>query len=623
MKTKCVHDGTPPCRGCVRSDEADSCALTHTASARRSRPLGPGDAMTATQAAHDAGHVIARLVDGLEPGVFAQCFSALRLQFPEFGFLHPQDLRWSKDSISEEAQLRILAIITVGSRYLGRQDDYSLVVAAELQHRILALPSLLLIQTFLIMALHAWGVGSGYQAWIYSGIASRMSQVYQPLPSSVGNQDTTPAGSSHMSEVEVRTKWGCFILDKLLSSGKQRPPMMDIREMELRLPASDEAFAFDKQCIPVTYTDMCNDATLRQSHGKLEHGLEIVIRGLDIWSRVHSWVVKGGRKQPGMTDAQNCPWQSTSHWAKLKAELNQWRDEQDDQLKYPETEVTTHVFLGRNGELFGYINLIYYLTTIFLCREFIPFLPRPGAEPCGPIDPPFFPESAPEGWWIRNAHELFDSAARITLLVQDMHKASVPLHTPFSGLCTFTSALMNLYAASFPSLNRPSEEAMRRQLVSENLLHLNEICRQWSIGHEWIHVIDIAHNLFGRFYADRDSFAHKSRDDYVQLESSINLAPLIGLSPSSTREEVRSTGRASGEASRKSDERGGSSGLPSLHTAQPSELRWPTAETEVPGLDNSILEAASAAALEEDQSYLWMVWDDPHLIRWDNSAGFR
>jgi hypothetical protein len=289
-----------------------------------------------------------------------ECYSVFRANFPEFDFFRPQDIERLCASTLEPDMLCLLALTSTCSRYSGRQVGHSEFLTQELQKRMTAPPCLSLIQAFLLMALCSWGDGEGYSAWMYSGCAFRMALVYRSQAMRRPNAVLSPEQVG-ARESEVRTKWVCFVLDKLLSSGKERPSMVSIENMNVCLPSGTDAYAFGLGASQVTYSDLVEDSSMRRAHGTPDFSSQIIIRGIDIWSVIHCWVANGGRTQPGMTDALESPWLATSTWSQLKRRLEDWREEQDDKLKFPQTLVTSYTYLGHGAEAFAFVNLIYYM----------------------------------------------------------------------------------------------------------------------------------------------------------------------------------------------------------------------------------------------------------------------
>ncbi|KAI1191981.1 hypothetical protein F5B17DRAFT_380358 [Nemania serpens] len=642
-KVKCHHTGESPCQGCQRSGNSGTCVLTPTtvtisSRARRPRALGertasqgpPGTRLAARKrrAAQATPHLtsasdeLAIHFAGIDAGVFAQAIATFRVQFPECGFLHPSDLERVSGDIPDDEKLRLIAILAVSCRYLGESVDvhragYAALLTRELQCRVTAPPSLALIQCFLVMAIYEWGEGIGYNAWMYSGIAARIAQVYRATKTEIierGSRATlnTPV----LSEVEIRTMWTYFAIDKLLSCGRQRPAMMKPEDIEIRMPQSEEDFVFGSEPRKLlSFEDLTKDSSLNQQISGHGFHFSVLVRGLDIWHKMHSWIVDGGRKQPRMTEPENCPWNQTSEWAKLKTQLSRWREDQDPRMKYPETRVATHVYF-RQGEVFAYINLLYYLCVIFMRREYIPLLPIAEREPRGPIDPPFYSEEAPPGWWRQNTDELFEAAAQVSYIMRDLNSLNIALHTPFTGLCVFTAALMNGYAVNFPHMHRPEERELRKQLAAENLADLESIAKLWKLGEEWVQVIGAAQNLYDRLIGNATQHISRCRRDYPELENSVHYAPIGGLYGDKRDEPCRriETRTEAPGASLASSRRR------STKARQSREIEQSREQPSDPPATASDPFAGYDTEMTNYDWRLWSFWDDPHLLSWDAST---
>ncbi|KAI0490684.1 hypothetical protein F4859DRAFT_16770 [Xylaria cf. heliscus] len=631
-KIKCHHTGESPCRGCARSGNAHACVLTATAvtnsssnrtpqaSRKRSAPQAHRDPKSAAKKrgvavnTASASDELASHFAGIDAGVLAQAVATFRVQFPECGFLHPSDLERVSGDVSDDEKLRLVAILAVSCRYLGesadrRRAEHAALLTRELQCRVTAPASLSLIQCFLIMALYEWGEGIGYSAWMYAGIAARMAQVYRATKTEMSERDAKAVSDNHvLSEVEIRTMWTYFTIDKLLSCGKQRPAMMNPEDIEVRMPQSEEDFVFGSEPRgSLSFEDLIRDASLgKQTSGPGFHFC-ILVRGLDIWHKMHSWIVDGGRKQPRMTELENCPWNPASQWAVLKEQLVRWREDQDPKLRYPETKVASHVHF-RQGEVFAYINLLYYLCMIFMRREYIPLLPIAEKEPRGPIDPPFYPEEAPPGWWRQNTDELFEAAAQISYIMRDLNSLDIAVHTPFTGLCVFTAALMNKYVVTFPHMHYPKERELRTQLAAENLADLEKISKLWKLGEEWVQVIWAAQNLYDRVTRDVANSVSRCQRDYPELLKSVHYAPFGGLSSDNhTEASRRPDGKTNAHPCRRS-----------TRVVQDKEAEQSQDQSSDQPVSDPF--AGYDTDTTSDDWRLWSFWDDPHLLSWDNST---
>lgn len=160
----------------------------------------------------------------------------------------------------------------------------------------LAVPDLTRVQASLMLALHEWGMCRGKSAWVYVGMAIRLSQVMGltfELENDVLSQDVQRSSAlkpevEHFGiprrverreqtsddviaqETKRRTFWACFILDRCLSSGKYRPRMIRVKDLNIQLP-SDNAFAFGER----VRTSRLNEPTGRRQQSFGSQGVQI------------------------------------------------------------------------------------------------------------------------------------------------------------------------------------------------------------------------------------------------------------------------------------------------------------------------------------------------------------
>ncbi|KAF5984227.1 hypothetical protein FCOIX_2730 [Fusarium coicis] len=281
-------------------------------------------------------------------------------------------------------------------------------------------------------------------------------------------------------------------MDRLLSCGKRRQAMFADGDMHFSLPVNDNQFLFGQSPRSAPIDDSL------KAYGPDDH-LVLLIQGLRIWSRVHTWIAEGGRRQPGMTEPEQCPFNDTSDWSKMKQDLIKWRESQDALMKYPATKVSVHAQRGQ-AERFGYINLVYYVSLVFLCREFIPFSPVDEVKPRGPIEPPLLKARGPDSFWLQNVFDLYDAASQISSLLSDLEHVGCPLRTPFSGLCAFSSTLWSIYGAAFPNFMgfTPSQTADADAQAERTMAVLVRIGKVWRLAEEWIDVLNTAKSIMTR-----------------------------------------------------------------------------------------------------------------------------
>lgn len=301
-----------------------------------------------------------------------------RRKFPELNFLHIasffQELRGSPRRI---ILIDMSAILALCARFIpsltaqfesprAASEHFAEFVRKNLYPQLVQQPTADLIHGLLLIAQYEWGEGNGFPAWMYTGMAIRMFQGLQAasaLPSSSQGQASENTQRRELvwkHEIQRRTIWACFIMDRMVSCGQNRPTMLHASDMTIYLPTSEDDFDLGvPSSNPITYSELI-DRSIVSSEFKLTIAdyYTIVIRGLDIWSNTCKWVTDGGRRQVSVTGV--CPWEPHSTWHQIKVRLDQWRDILHVRLKYPQTPLSIYLH-RRQGEHFAFVNLVYYL----------------------------------------------------------------------------------------------------------------------------------------------------------------------------------------------------------------------------------------------------------------------
>ncbi|KAL2866135.1 Zn(II)2Cys6 transcription factor [Aspergillus lucknowensis] len=527
-KVKCIHDGAPPCRGCVRAGKTEpglcilsrpevkksgSQSLRAPRQSYRSRGDGTREAVAAPPASPPSPR------QTRSPSDVLQTATLFMHKFPELGFLHKptfsRDLKKARGSPAQSgaellgAALTALCSPLTQSQRIQPGDQISLSEP----------PHLYAVQCLLVKSMVEWGQGNVHLAWMYSGAAIRMMQF-------LNTAAAKSPSDGLMLEIHNRTLWSCFIMDRLVFSGVHQPLCLPLDSLGTHWPVSEADYAFGHAGVMHYPVSEPFPMTMNNSYA-------ILVQGFDLWTQAHHWVVSGGRRRKDMLLEANHPWKETSLWMKMRSQLQGWREAQDPRLLYPTNPASICASLGK-GEIFGYINLIYYVSILFLNREYIPFLPKTAATPSGPVDPPLLPASSPEGWWETRAQELFGAASYITNILADLSDEGAALDTPFAAFCNFSAATMNVYVSCFPSMNLDRSSDMAG-ILEKNLAYLDRIRGIWPIGQGWWTTIERTRALYGRHSRDPHKYCGKTRDDFISLEASMH--DVTGASPTTLAEQ--------------------------------------------------------------------------------------
>ncbi|KAH7346090.1 fungal-specific transcription factor domain-containing protein [Pyrenochaeta sp. MPI-SDFR-AT-0127] len=547
-KIKCIHEGSPPCQYCLKKGrlQPGQCVLSgptlspsrqksSSQRKRKSAPLVPTSINTLSQSSQDTTlqhETVWRSFDSLEflfnidrADILEAC-TKFNQKFPELRFLHlptilnaVRGLKGAGDASRESSsklQLLLTAIVAVhvsmtkGKSTLPTADQ--IVSKVWLHVALLEPPDLVVVQTLLVLSMFEWGKGNGHKAWMISGMAIRMMQ-------SLLVADPSASQSPAELQSSNRTLWSCFIIDRLVFSGRPQPVTLSYHSLHTFWPSSDEDFVFSQlPCEPVLADS--GQGLLENMRGNMAYYYNTLVRGFDIWSRILRFIVSGGRRLPGMHLPANHPWISTSPWKLLYDELQTWRERQEKRMLYPEASIESHAALGQ-AEPFAYLNLIYYTSLLFLNREYIPFLPKSRSEPSGPIDPPLLSVDPPVKWWHDRAEELFTSAIRISLIMSELDDADAPLCAPFPGFCLFSAATTNLYSLAFPWMH-PNRNQNMAELVETDFGLLDKFRKIWHIGEGWWLTVQQCKRLYDHARTNLNGFDQRTRADFSTLESAIH-----------------------------------------------------------------------------------------------------
>ncbi|RJE20222.1 fungal specific transcription factor [Aspergillus sclerotialis] len=584
-KIKCVNAGRAPCRKCERSGitgcilsrpgAKNRTPLVHCAQQPRhptspclpsgheadSSNIGPFPPVADVPVIHgpSQGNEKQRINDhiaSLSPGVIVRIMNTFSCKFPELGMLHPSSfIEGFRQSYSIESQSLLAAVLAAtGSQvsYNGfaspqeflTEEQYASFAREILAESCFKPPKLQVAQALLVMAIYEWGSREFHRAWMYSGNSIRIMQAihssrvtpYLPNPPPGGENDSVSIA------IENRTLWSCFIIDRMISAGAYNPPMLPVSEMEklkISRPLNTVDFAFGgistsqagslewNLSSPLDTTARILDITC---------AFEILTTGFDIWADVMTFVLNDGRRAPGMCAAQNCPWVPGSPWSKTKYRLEAWRASQHSKLYYPNNGVMAHTFPG-SGESFTYINLLYYICTLMLHREYFPFLPDQDSGPVGPVDHPKLQAEAPQGWWETSAHELFSATGNIAKILHEASECGAEVLTPFAGFCAFSAAYMNLYVLHFPQINL-GRSPNAQQNLNTCLEYLEAFRMKWKLGESYCTTIKHALIVYQRATANnsRSRYQGKSRRDFDHLHQSIHEFRVLDRSEQHLRE---------------------------------------------------------------------------------------
>ncbi|KUJ16547.1 uncharacterized protein LY89DRAFT_617818, partial [Mollisia scopiformis] len=515
--------------------------------------------------------------------VWDELYEIFKLHYStEMPFLHPPTFRnrmrqaaFPRDPATtprdiEEGRVLLLGVLTLTARFhpgliahhSQNQDDpiaaseyYATALAAAFGPTIrnISNASLENIQALLMLGLYEWGQTRGMSSWLYVGLAIRlafpMGLAFEDDPDKLLSQDSRsnrriirndsaiPREDAIEKEVRRRTLWSCFIMDRMLSAGKERPTMINVDMLRVQLPCSDDQFLF----VHNVKTGFLNSKWLDGT--EVQHELTSVnddgvlsryIRLVDIFGRLSEWSYAGGRRTE-----KHPPWDPSTKFFQLRTQLDEFHDALPSSLTFTEANLSAHIE-KRNATTYASMHTLYSLCLIVLHREYIPFIPLRCSAPSGPLDSPTFPPEKydiPPGFWEESAEKIMLASRDIIQIVRTCQDNNALPESPQIGFAVWQAAFVCLYAAWFPQMDPsghvvgrnpshpPDKSAgypgLTRRILSEMVPRLKMVkVYLKSIGkmHDYFH--KVTHEYYN-VYNKRNKLRGGGLEDYKSYEKEL------------------------------------------------------------------------------------------------------
>ncbi|KAE8148350.1 fungal-specific transcription factor domain-containing protein [Aspergillus avenaceus] len=466
-----------------------------------------------------------------DPGPFASISSVTlisacntyRKKFPVANFLHyPSLIADISTNPSSVDPVFVASLLSLCARFLpglGLQpgESYAEYARNQLAHRAFEAPSLVLAQSLVMITFYEWGSGRPYKAWMYSGMATYMIQSLLKTAddSMEHNPDEFHASQIHYEQL-VRTYWCCFAQDCELSSGARQHFALSFRQISVPLPIGDHDFNFGRRApYRLMPANLSRDSSLAAGM-TIDHGLTIVTRGFDIFVRILRFANESRRgRTPSSLSAELSPQKA---WENLRDELDEWRSLQDLTVRYPTTTAQAHVALGY-GELFAYINLVYFMSILFLNRDRVlaslKLIHDPNHDPRMASN---FDESA---WCEEAIGQLFEAARNIGGVLSALEASGAPVFTPYAGFSVFVAAHINMYGTVSPR-GYPGGQGRAEEEKRTNLSYLEQLCDYWPVGHSWWRSVQEASKFYETAKSAQEHAVSGDRPGHLTLASTLD-----------------------------------------------------------------------------------------------------
>ncbi|KAI1481471.1 fungal-specific transcription factor domain-containing protein [Daldinia eschscholtzii] len=391
------------------------------------------------------------------------------------------------------------------------------------------------VAALLMLGLYDWSQAQpsagGLGAWMYVGLAIRMAQYLR-----LGFSDTPDSGDARSGSIEHqrksqialkkeigrRTMFSCFILDRMLSCGKDRVPMIQSEDIRIQLPCSEDKFDLAME-VP---TGFLGD---KGRHGMYDSVLARFIQLVDIWGEISKFSSSGGRLNP--KEREHPPWTKESTFYQLSEKLDEFDAELPDTFTFSRSNYFKHEN-HQASSVYVLLHMLRCLCLIMLNREYIPFVPIRCNKPIGPLDSPIFHEekfgAPPKEFWISSAIQVFKAARGIIDLIEICQRKDKLPQSTIVLFAIWTASFVGLYAEHFPHMDtekhmlgydfedtrqpESAPEVCRRGSVAFAFVTLQKMSTWLKMASTYVRVLRQMDRYFENIKEDFYKFAAKNRE---------------------------------------------------------------------------------------------------------------
>jgi hypothetical protein len=319
---------------------------------------------------------------------------------------------------------------------------------------------------------HSWGAGEGRRAWMYLGMAVRMSQV-------IGLFEESGVAKTRddfiVAEERRRTAWTAFLMDSLLSGGKGRRRSLGVHDMQIALPCDSENFNFGEPVFCERIDGSLPPDVPTRAVGKLgivAHSMRVA----DVWGAVARWACSS-------LVEDELPWEANSEIQCLLKALDQWRLSLPDRLQFSVFSLHAHS-ASDQGQAFCYMHSIYFMCIMFLHRSYLPEV-----EPGKQHDTGTQLDGRWLQWKTRSRQELLKSVDRVCEMLEEMRSFGLFFLrglVPWIGFTAYTAVGTMLYYHHFPDPDDDEDITNKaREHVVNGCAFLKDMRGSWPMADTW------------------------------------------------------------------------------------------------------------------------------------------
>lgn len=330
-------------------------------------------------------------------------------------------------------------------------------------------PNITILTCLLILGLHEFGTCHGGRSWALGGQAIRMAFALQ-LHRDLEHDPLRLDGKTELSfvdrEIRRRTMWACFLMDRLNSSGTDRPMFIREETINIPLPVKEQYFQLD---MPATTETLRGDVMhpVSDEDGQLADPKQnmgvaaYMVRAIALWGRIINYLNQGGKEMD-----PHPFWSPESEYTKLIQQADELLESLPDSLKYNSDNLQLHNTENMANQ-FLFLHITVYQNILFLNRVAV-------SSPSGNTSK----QEVPKAFVTKAGTRTFSAADRISDLLKDAEGYFIT--APFVGYCAFSSSTIHILGIFS---GNPAMEASSKRNLATNVKFLSRMKRYWGMFH--------------------------------------------------------------------------------------------------------------------------------------------
>jgi hypothetical protein len=312
---------------------------------------------------------------------------------------------------------------------LAASEYYATILATVLEASpgYLTNPSLQSIQALLMLGHYKWSQERDIEAREHVSRAIRLAES-MGLEHDLDLSSSQERGKPEADDLEGiineesrrRTMWSCFIMERMLANGENRPMMIRVEKLGVRLPCCDDQFLFARK--------------VQTGEGVLSRYIYLV----EIFGRLCDWSYPGGRTAEK---------ERFTEFLKLRQDLEDFHKALPVDLMLVRSNLSAHMEM-HNATTYVSMYVLHSLCLIILHREYAPHL-------CQNPEPPFPTGQfeTPVGFWEQSAEKMFEAARIVIDVIQTCWDNNRLPETPLIGFALWQAVCLCVYSAHFPCID--------------------------------------------------------------------------------------------------------------------------------------------------------------------------